>query len=219
MYNLNDSQKKFVKWLVQNVREQKLDEEFHIHWSFITLFDELMPVYLSNYRGTEQELQNIGISKGCINALALHKLLLYQVIQSAQDGSYNHINNEIKPPCPEIWNCTLTSDIYAAVDNDFKNPELSKSLKYKHNPWRSGSFYLVTFVVISGVVACISVFIPWYTTIPILIFVIIALGVIGAFQLRMDGELTESNFLTLMIETYKRLPLLIQDKTKPPSEK
>jgi hypothetical protein len=53
----------------------------------------------------------------------------------------------------------------------------------------------------------------------LLIAAIIALGVIGAFQLRMDGELNESNFLTLMIATYKRLPLLIQDKTKPPREK
>ena len=125
MYNLNDSQKKFVKWLVQNVREQKLDEEFHIQWSF-TICDELIPVCLSNYRGTEQELQNIGISKGCINALAVNKLLLYQVIQSAQDGSYNHINNEIKLPRPEIWNCTLTSDIYKAVDNDFSNSKFKK---------------------------------------------------------------------------------------------
>jgi hypothetical protein len=218
MYNLNDSQKKFVKWLVQNIREKKLDEEFHIQWSF-TLFDELIPVCLSNYRGTEQELQNIGISKGCINALAVHKLLLYQVIQSAQDGSYNHINNEIKLPRPEIWNCTLTSDIYKAVDNDFENSDLPKSLRHKQNPWMSGSFYLFALVVVSAAFAIISAYIPWYIIPILLIAAIIALGVIGAFQLRMDGELNESNFLTLMIETYKRLPLLVQDKTKPPSEK
>ena len=216
MYNLNDSQKKIVKWLVQNVREKKLDEEFHIQWSF-TPFDELMPVCLSNYRGTEQELQNIGISKGCINALAVHKLLLYQVIQSAQDGSY--INSEIKLPRPEIWNCTLTSNIYKAVDNDFENPDLPKSLRHKQNPWKSGSFYVFALVVILLVVAFISLYIPLYATIPILLFVIMALVLISAFQLRMDGQLNESNLLTLIIETLKRLPLLGQDKTKPPSEK
>lgn len=216
MYNLNDSQKKIVKWLVQNVREKKLDEEFHIQWSF-TPFDELMPVCLSNYRGTEQELQNIGISKGCINALAVHKLLLYQVIQSAQDGSY--VNSEIKLPRPEIWNCTLTSDIYKAVNNDFENPDLPKSLRHKQNPWKSGSFYVFALVVILLVVAFISLYIPLYATIPILLFVIMALVLISAFQLRMDGQLNESNLLTLIIETLKRLPLLGQDKTKPPSEK
>ena len=216
MYNLNDSQKKFVKWLVQNVREKKLDEEFHIQWSF-TPFDELMPVCLSNYRGTEQELQNIGISKGCINALAVHKLLLYQVIQSAQDGSF--INSEIKLPRPEIWNCTLTSDIYKAVDNDFENPDIPKSLRHKQNPWKSGSFYVFALVVILLVVAFISLYIPLYATIPILLFVIMALVLISAFQLRMDGQLNESNLLTLIIETLKRLPLLGKDKTKPPSEK
>ena len=216
MYNLNDSQKKFVKWLVQNVREKKLDEKFHIQWSF-TPFDELMPVCLSNYRGTEQELQNIGISKGCINALAVHKLLLYQVIQSAQDGSY--VNSEIKLPRPEIWNCTLTSDIYKAVNNDFENPDLPKSLRHKQNPWKSGSFYVFALVVILLVVAFISLYIPLYATIPILLFVIMALVLISAFQLRMDGQLNESNLLTLIIETLKRLPLLGQDKTKPPSEK
>ncbi|WP_271253772.1 hypothetical protein [Pseudanabaena sp. Chao 1811] len=216
MYNLTDSQKKFVKWLVQNVREKKLDEEFHIQWSF-TPFDELIPICLSNYRGTDQELQNIDISKGCINALAMHKLLLYQVLQSDQDGSY--INGEIKLPRPEIWNCTLTSDIYKAVDNDFENPELPKSPRHKQNPWTSGSFYLFALVVVSASFAVISAYIPWYIIPILLIAAIIALGVIGAFQLRMDGELNESNFLTLMIETYKRLPLLVQYKTKPPIEK
>ena len=108
---------------------------------------------------------------------------------------------------------------YKAVNNDFKNPDSPKSLRHKQNPWMSGSFYLFTLVVVSAVFAVISAYIPWYI-IPILfIAAIIALGVIGAFQLRMDGELNESNFLTLMIETYKRLPLLIQDKTKLPSRK
>jgi hypothetical protein len=73
--------------------------------------------------------------------------------------------------------------------------------------------------VLSAAFAVMSAYIPLYIIPILLIAAIIALGVIGAFQLRMDGELNESNFLTLMIETYKRLPLLVQYKTKLPSEK
>jgi hypothetical protein len=94
-----------------------------------------------------------------------------------------------------------------------------RSLRHKQSPWTSGSFYVFAFVVVLLVAALISRYIPWYIIPILLIAAIIALVVIGAFQLRMDGKLNQSNFLTLMIETFKRLPLLIQDKTKPPSEK
>lgn len=122
-------------------------------------------------------------------------------------------------PTQEIWHCILTGNIYNAVDNNFKNPDTAKSQKYRQNPWISGSFYLVALVVVSAAFAVMSAYIPLYIIPILLISAIIALGVIGAFQLRMDGELNESNFLTLMIETFKRLPLLVQYKTKPPSEK
>lgn len=37
------------------------------------------------------------------------------------------------------------------------------------------------------------------------------IGVIGAMQLRNDDRLSEESFLKLMIESYKRLPLLRGD--------
>ena len=48
---------------------------------------------------------------------------------------------------------------------------------------------------------------------------ILSLGVVGAFQLRNDEGLTETNFMALMFETYKRLPFLKQDKSESTDKK
>jgi hypothetical protein len=46
-------------------------------------------------------------------------------------------------------------------------------------------------------------------------------GIVGALQLRQDEKLNEKNFLSLMIETYMRLPLLrgIKNENFPPPKK
>ncbi len=49
---------------------------------------------------------------------------------------------------------------------------------------------------------------PGITVPVVLIGVLLAVGIIGALQLRQDDRLTEQSFLKLMLETYKRLPLL-----------
>jgi hypothetical protein len=85
--------------------------------------NEVIPVRLLNYRGQEKEFQNLGITKGNIYALRENKLLFFQVIQPYQDGSM--VGFKIQLPKPEIWNCTLTDEIYKAVDNDFNSPDTS----------------------------------------------------------------------------------------------
>ena len=122
MYTLTNSQQKFARWLVQNVREKKLDEEFYIQWSF-TYGNKVIPTNLSSYISEKHELDNLRITKGLINALAENKLLFFQFIQPYQDASY--IDLKFQCPKPEIWNCTFTSDIYKAVDNDFNSPDTS----------------------------------------------------------------------------------------------
>ena len=83
----------------------------------------------------------------------------------------------------------------------------------KRNPWTSGSFFLVALVVITAAFAITSTYVPWYAFPIILIAAILAVGIVGALQLRNDEGLAETNFMSLMIETYKRLPLLKQDKS------
>ncbi|MDQ1591741.1 MAG: internalin [Pyrinomonadaceae bacterium] len=86
----------------------------------------------------------------------------------------------------------------------------------KNNPWRSGSFYLFSYVVIvATILAAIVVLnkfgVSWTTAavIPlVMIGGLLSIGIIGANQLRNDGQLSDESYVTLMIESYKRLPFL-----------
>jgi hypothetical protein len=84
----------------------------------------------------------------------------------------------------------------------------------KNNPWISGSFYLLTVVLVLTTLAVISNFVVWHVLPIVLIAGILLVGIIGALQLRNDDMLKEENFVKLMIETYKRLPLLKSGKSK-----
>ncbi|HZH90291.1 MAG TPA: COR domain-containing protein [Pyrinomonadaceae bacterium] len=86
----------------------------------------------------------------------------------------------------------------------------------KNNPWLSGSFYLVSYVVaiatILGAIIVLNKYgISWTTAAVIPLVVIgglLSIGIIGANQLRNDERLSDESYVTLMIESYKRLPLL-----------
>jgi hypothetical protein len=173
MYNLTDDQKELTKWLVQNVRDGNLDKEFTIVW-----FNGFEPkVEIRNYRGNPN-LNNLNLAQSNFKDLSSEGLISFEQTEAA----------------PYLtWVCNLRGNIYSAVENDFKNPSLPKSLRHKQSPWTSGSFYVFAFVVILLVAALISRYIPLYAIIPIFLFGIMAVVLISAFQLRMDGELNESN--------------------------
>jgi hypothetical protein len=115
MYNLTDNQKKVAKWLVKNVKDGNLNEEFHIQWGGNQF-------WILNYRGTEQELKDIVITKGSLNALVANKLLFYQPNRSGHSNTSEDISRLF---APDSRYCTLTGDIYTAVDNDFNSPDIS----------------------------------------------------------------------------------------------
>ena len=92
------------------------------------------------------------------------------------------------------------------------DPNPKPAIANKPSLWSTGGFFLLAIVVITAMAAIISAYVPWYIIPIVFIFGILGVGVIGAFILRYNGELSESNFLTLIIETYKRIPLLIRGK-------
>jgi hypothetical protein len=94
-------------------------------------------------------------------------------------------------------------------NNPYKPEPAKSSLVLKQNsPWSSGSFYLVTAIVGFLAIGAMIYFLPWYASPLAIIGVILIISVIGALQLRNDDRLSEKNFLELMVETFKRLPLL-----------
>ncbi len=85
----------------------------------------------------------------------------------------------------------------------------------KNNPLGSMMSFVFGFVILLGAIVGAAVAISkWVsvtagvTTGVIIIGALLAIGVVGAMGLRNDDRLSEDNFLKLMIESYKRLPLL-----------
>ena len=76
------------------------------------------------------------------------------------------------------------------------------------------SFTLAFVVVLAAIVAAAVAISKWVSvtagvmTGVVIIGALLAVGVIGAMDLRNRGLLSEASFLKLMIESYKRLPLL-----------
>jgi Flp pilus assembly protein TadB len=85
----------------------------------------------------------------------------------------------------------------------------------RNNPWISGSFFLVTFIVVVVAAALVGVYVSWLAVPVILIAGLLGLAIIGALQLKNDQRLSDEHFTTLMVESLKRLPLLKGDE---PSE-
>jgi len=113
MYNLTNSHKDLVKWLVRTVRQRKLTEEFVIYWdySFTSTFRKIA---ISNYSGSEEELPEI--TKGALDSLKENELIWCEIsYASRREGSQHESSRR----------CTLTGRAYEAVDTDFNAPDTS----------------------------------------------------------------------------------------------
>ncbi|MEL7351125.1 MAG: COR domain-containing protein [Cyanobacteria bacterium P01_A01_bin.116] len=83
----------------------------------------------------------------------------------------------------------------------------------RRTPWGSGLFYLFVFFSVTALLIVVSHYVPVYMVPVIIIGALLAIGVIGAFQLMQDERFSEENFLVLIVEAYKRLPLLGSNQT------
>jgi internalin A len=103
-------------------------------------------------------------------------------------------------------------------------PDMPKDLRSfsplprPNNPTGSIVSYTLVFVVVLGAIVAAAVALSKWVSVTagvmtgvVIIGALLAIGVIGAMQLRNDDRLSEESFLKLMIESYKRLPLLRGD--------
>lgn len=106
----------------------------------------------------------------------------------------------------ETWKYAFNENEAVKVERFFSE----KSQKVTNNPWKSGSFYLFSFLLIA-VFILLSIDRLGYWSIPaLLIGSILSLSVVGAFQLRNDDRLNDKSFLELMGLTFKYLRLINQ---------
>ncbi len=94
-YNLTDSQKNFLRWLVQQVRGGNLSEEFSATWTNAGLI-------IFDFKGDNHP----EITPGMLDALSVARTL----ITRQQKGGVR---------------CVLMREAYQAVDSDFKAPDTS----------------------------------------------------------------------------------------------
>lgn len=80
--------------------------------------------------------------------------------------------------------------------------------RQKNNPWAGGSFYLLLFVVVMATLVVAANYVDWYVLPAILIAALLAVPLIGVLQAFNDGTLSEQGFLQVVMESYRRLPLL-----------
>jgi hypothetical protein len=106
MYNLTDSQRDLLRWLVQQVRDGKLKEEFNISWL------DSVKVFISGFAGgASVKIPNL--SKGALDALVAAGLILCEIKYRTSTG-YAGINQQ-----ESGRRCTLLGAAYKAVDSNF----------------------------------------------------------------------------------------------------
>ncbi|MCE1189749.1 MAG: hypothetical protein LWX56_11490 [Ignavibacteria bacterium] len=92
--------------------------------------------------------------------------------------------------------------------NTTKRGNIIHNKEKAYNPWLTGSFYILLFLIIMATLLTANSIIAWYMWPVVIISLLLIFSTIGAFQLRADEKLQEKNFLQLMGLTFKYIPLL-----------
>ena len=119
------------------------------------------------------------------------------------DNTVNYKQHVILYISPELLEHKRTQNHLPSNVNEDIRPIKTKRM----NPWITGSFYLIATLTIIAAFTLVSMNLPWYTVGIIIIGCILVLSAIAAFQLRFDERLSEDNFLKLIRDIFKQLPL------------
>lgn len=109
-YNLTASQKDLIKWIVQQVRDGSLPEEFTVSWVMGG-----RGYRIHEYRGEEDALPEI--TKGLLDALQAADMLLCEPHLNVPRGTGR--------PYESSRTCVLREKANQAVDSDFSAPDTS----------------------------------------------------------------------------------------------
>lgn len=85
--------------------------------------------------------------------------------------------------------------------------------KTNNNPWISGSFYLVALMSVTILLLAVARLVNVALFPIVVVGGLVAIGLLGALQLRNDTKLSEKSFLQLMALSYRQLPFISSKKT------
>jgi hypothetical protein len=113
----------------------------------------------------------------------------------------------------------VASEVEHVSKSLLKEIETSKSKKIsrKRSPWISGSFYLAGVIIIGTLLLIIAMNVSIWVLPIVIIGTLLLASIIGAFQLRQDSSLSQKNFLSLMLMTFRQVPF-INPKDKTPKK-
>lgn len=83
----------------------------------------------------------------------------------------------------------------------------------RSTPWISGSFYLAVLLVMATVFLVIARSVPGLVLPIVIAGSLLAVSIVGAFQLRQDEGLSQKNFLRLMLMVFRQLPFLVKNRS------
>jgi hypothetical protein len=145
--------------------------------------------------------------------LAIRNRIYAEVFQAKEASDQANTSLEQKAPAVEAKRKNMSKKQVGQVQD-------ASEKTAQHNPWISGSFYLLAFVIVVAALCLAIFFLPWYAIPLLLVGGIVALIVIGAFQLRMDEKIPGASFMELMRLSFKSFPLIFRStNTKPDSGK
>ncbi len=142
-----------------------------------------------------------------------HALSDYSMAQAERD----RIQHSWEEAVERVKSAQKALDAAGGIAMPGKKVKRSDLAVHRNNPWIAGSFYLFALVVIAVLFAVISMSVPWYALIVVFIGGMLAMSIVGAFQLRNDQNLSERSFVKLMLETFKHLPLLQRNSSRKPT--
>ena len=124
---------------------------------------------------------------------------------SISSGRDTNVNGDVIEGTKTVENNLPVQDVKGKGQE--KTPTPSNDLPVQ-SAWANGLFYLFIFVVVAGTVGLLAGRLnPTQLGLAILAG-ILAVPLIGAFQLRMDKRLSEKNFYELVKLTVSQLPLI-----------
>ncbi|MBB6002849.1 hypothetical protein [Arcicella rosea] len=92
--------------------------------------------------------------------------------------------------------------------------ENNSTMEKKNNPWISGSFYLLAFlVIIFSLLSVTKLISPWFLAI-IIIGSIILFVIVSSFQLKNDKQLADKAFIELIKLSLKQIPFIRSNSEK-----
>ena len=95
--------------------------------------------------------------------------------------------------------------VTARVLADLAHP---KEVTVRHNPWVSGSFYLVALLSLLALLLAVAQVVSILLFPLVVIGGLVAVAIVGALQLRNDAKLSQKGFLELMALSFRQLPFI-----------